>query len=216
MKTIIFDFDGTLTQKNNEIWRNIWRKLDALDVDDELYNKFNNNELQYDEWSRAIEKEFIKRKLNNKVLDELICNIKMMENIEETLSILKNKGYELRILSGGIDYVIKKLLKDNVKYFSDIRCNNFYFDENGYLTKIEDTDSDEKGKARYILNYIKKNQCNPKDIIFIGNGNNDRFVSSTGCCTICINPNGTNHLDQDIWHSYIENTANLKDILQLI
>ena len=37
MKTIIFDFDGTLTKKSNEIWRNIWIKLDALDVDDELY-----------------------------------------------------------------------------------------------------------------------------------------------------------------------------------
>ena len=58
-----------------------------------------------------IEKEFIKRNLNSSTLDELIQNIEMMENLDYTLSTLKSKGYELRILSGGIDYVIKSLLK---------------------------------------------------------------------------------------------------------
>ena len=41
MKTIVFDFDGTLTKKSNEIWRNIWVKLDAVDIDDMLYKKYN-------------------------------------------------------------------------------------------------------------------------------------------------------------------------------
>ena len=176
MKTIIFDFDGTLTQKNNEIWRNTWIKLDALDVDDELYGKFNNEELSYDEWCDEIEKEFIKRRFNKKILDELIVNIKMMNNFKSTCLELKNKGYNLRILSGGIDYVIKSLLGDAVSLFDDIRSNEFSFDSEGFLTRIKNTDSDGRGKARYILNYMKETNSSPKDIIFIGNGNNDRFV----------------------------------------
>lgn len=216
MKTIIFDFDGTLTKKSNEIWRNIWIKLDALEVDEMLYNKFSNNESTYTEWCNEIEKEFIKRNLNSSILDELISKIEMMENLESTFMELKSKGYDLRILSGGIDYVIKSLLKDNVQYFSDIKSTIFKFDEKGYLTKIIDTDSDEGGKARYILNYMKETNTDPKDIIFIGNGHNDRHVSSTGCSTICINPNGTNHLDEDIWHNYIESTQDLSDIIKVI
>lgn len=216
MKTIIFDFDGTLTKKSNEIWRNIWIKLDALDIDEMLYNKFSNNESTYTEWCNEIEKEFIKRNLNSSTLDELISKIEMMDNLSSTLSTLKSKGYDLRILSGGIDYVIKTLLKDNVKYFSDIKSTIFKFDDNGYLTKIIDTDSDEGGKARYILNYMKETNTDPKDVIFIGNGHNDRYVSSTGCSTICINPNGTNHLDEDIWHNYIESSQDLNDILDVI
>lgn len=216
MKTIIFDFDGTLTKKSNEIWRRIWGVLDALDIDDGLYDKFNNGEITYEEWNIEIEKEFTKRKLSTSMLDKLIANIEMMENLEETLIYLKNKGYDLRILSGGINYVIESLLKDKVKYFSDIRCNLFYFDEDGIITKIEDTDSDGEGKARYILNYIKETNCSPSDIIFIGNGHNDRFVSSSGCHTICLNPNGTNHENKDIWHNYIDNTQDLKDIIKLI
>lgn len=216
MKTIIFDFDGTLTKKSNEIWRNIWIKLDALDVDDMLYNKFVNGEIDYVEWSRQIEKEYIKRNFSKQILEELTDNIEMMDNLEETLITLKNKGYNLRILSGGIDFVIKKLLKENVKYFSDIKCNNFIFDDNGLLTKIIDTDSDEEGKGRYVKKVINEYKCDPKDIIFIGNGHNDRFVSSTGCVTICINPNGTNHLDKDVWSLYIENSEDLLDVVKVI
>ena len=216
MKTIIFDFDGTLTKRNNEIWRRIWKKLDAIDVDDILYDRFNNNEITYHEWCVEIEKEFIKRKLNTEIMNELIASIEMMDNLEDTLIELKSKGYDLRILSGGIDYVINTLLKDNIKYFSDIRTNKFYFDEKGLLTRIEETDSDGKGKARYILNYIKESGCHPSDIIFIGNGNNDRFVSQSGCHTICLNPHYTNHEDKNIWHNYIDSTNDLRDILKTI
>lgn len=216
MKTIIFDFDGTLTKKSNEIWRRIWKRLDATDVDDILYNKYLNGELSVLDWTKEIEKEFVSRKVNKQMIDELINDIEMMENLESTLIELKKLGYELRILSGGIDYVIKTLLKDNTKYFSDIKSSKFHFDEEGYLTKVEDTDSDEEGKARYILNYMKETGSKPEEITFIGNGHNDRFVSQTGCHTICLNPNGTNHRDKKIWHNYIDNTNNLQDILKIL
>ena len=216
MKTIIFDFDGTLTKKSNEIWRRIWTRLDASDIDDLLYTKFSNGELTYKEWCDEIEKEFKNRNLTTKIMDELIENIEMMDNLNNTLSQLVSNGYNLRILSGGIDYVISKLLKNNIKYFSDIRCCKFLFDENGLFKKLEDTDSDEEGKARYILNYIKETNSLPEEIIFIGNGHNDRYVSQSGCHTICINPNGTNHNNKDIWHNHIENTEDLSDILKII
>lgn len=216
MKTIIFDFDGTLTKKSNEIWRNIWDKLNALDIDDMLYSKVASGELNYDQWMEEIEKEYKKRKFSKEILNELISKIEMMENLEEALKSLKKEGYDLRILSGGIDYVIKTLLKDKTKYFSDIKCCHFLFNEKGLLTKIVGTDSDEEGKGRYVSNYIKETGTNPKDIIFIGNGHNDRFVSLTGCTTICINPNGTNHLDKNVWSLYIENTDDLNDVVKLI
>ena len=180
MKTIIFDFDGTLTKKSNEIWRKIWEKIDATDIDDMLYSRFSNGELTYTEWCKEIEKEYIKRRLTSHMIDEIIENFEMMDNLEETLKALKEKGYDLRILSGGINYVIYSLLKDNKKYFSDIRCGKFFFDENGNFIKMEDTDSDEEGKARYILNHIKETNSKPEEVIFIGNGHNDRFVSQSG------------------------------------
>ena len=216
MKTVVFDFDGTLTKKSNEIWRNIWVKLDATDIDDMLYNKVKSGELKYEDWTKEITKEYIKRGFNKTTLNELTNNIQMMNNLEIALKELKNKGYDLRILSGGIDYVIEALLKDNIQYFSDIRCNKFVFDKDGYLLNIIDTDSDHEGKGRYVRNLIQKYNCDPKDIIFVGNGNNDRFVASTGCITLCINPNGTNHLDKNVWNLYIEDSDDLLDVVKVI
>ena len=107
--------------------------------------------LTYEEWNIEIEKEFTKRKLSTSMLDKLIANIEMMENLEETLIYLKDKGYDLRILSGGIDYVIKSLLKDKVKYFSDIRCNHFYFDENGIMQQTLATEDDIKNLINQLI-----------------------------------------------------------------
>lgn len=216
MKTIIFDFDGTLTKKNNEIWRNIWKELDALDIDDKLYNEFSEGKINYEEWCKKIEKIYIDKKLSKDTLDKLINNIEMMDGLEETLKELKKRNYNLCILSGGINYVIKSLLKDNIKYFEDIKCNIFTFDENGFIKSIEQEDSDEEGKARYIKKYIKEHNYKPSDIVFVGNGHNDRFVSSSGCHTICLNPNRVNYKDTNIWHHYIEKTDNLMDIIEVI
>lgn len=216
MKMIFFDFDGTLTKKSNEIWRNIWKSLDALDVDDRLYTQYANGELTPQGWCDEITKEFIKRNLNTSTLDNLIKDIKMMDNLESTLIKLKSKGYNLYILSGGIDYVIYSLLGEKKKYFNKVMSTKFHFDENGYLTKIEDTDSDQEGKANTIKKYLKETNSLPDEVIFIGNSDNDEFVYKTGCHTICINPNKTNHKDKSIWNNYIYNTDNLEDILKII
>ena len=47
MKTIVFDFDGTLTKKSYEIWTKMWEALEALDVDYKLYKQYKNKEINY-------------------------------------------------------------------------------------------------------------------------------------------------------------------------
>ena len=47
MKTIVFDFDGTLTKKSYEIWTKMWEAIDALDVDYKLYKQYKNKEIDY-------------------------------------------------------------------------------------------------------------------------------------------------------------------------
>ena len=89
MKTIIFDFDGTLTQKSNEIWRKVWVRLDAAYIDDQLYEKASKGEITYTEWCKEIEKEFVKRRLSTSILEELAADINLMENLEYTLKKLK-------------------------------------------------------------------------------------------------------------------------------
>ena len=57
MKTIVFDFDGTLTKKSHEVWEKMWKAIDASDIDYMLYCKHKNGELDNEQWLEEIEKE---------------------------------------------------------------------------------------------------------------------------------------------------------------
>ncbi len=217
MKTIVFDFDGTLTKKSHEIWYKMWKAIDALDVDYMLYKKYKNNEIDYIEWCIEIEKEYKKRGFNQELLFNLAEGIELMDNLEETLKILKEKGYNLYIISGGVDKVILNKLGDLTKYFEQIYACKFEFDDDGILKQIEPTKYDDEGKKLFIDEYCSSNNIDPSNIIFIGNGDNDEYVYLSGCKTICINPSkNTHHSNSDIWHEVILDTTNMLDILNLI
>lgn len=215
MKAVVFDFDGTLTKKSHEIWGKMWKALDASDVDYMLYMKHKNGELDYNQWCIEIEKEYIKRGFSKEMLFNVAEGIELMDNLEETLKTLKDNGYQLFIISGGVDKVIYNKLGELSKYFEEIHACRFDFDENGLLTHIENTKYDEEGKKLFIDEYCLKTNNDPKNITFIGNGDNDEYVYLSGCKTICINPQrNTNHENKDIWHIVINATEDMREILK--
>ena len=217
MKTIVFDFDGTLTKKSHEIWTKIWECLDAMDVDYKLFSMYKRKEIDYIKWCQEIEKEYINRGFNKEQLFSLASDIELMDNLEETLQELKKLGYKLYIISGGIDKIIYSKLSDLSVYFDGIYSCVFEFAKDGKLTRIIPTNYDDEGKKTFIDEYCNKYNVNPRDITFIGNGDNDEYVYLSGCKTICINPaKNTNHTNNEIWHKVIDNTSNMKDILKYI
>ena len=217
MKTIVFDFDGTLTKKSNEIWKNMWVAIDALDIDYKLYKQYKNGEIDYVKWCELIQEEYIKRGFNEDILFNIADGIEMMDSLEETFKILKDKGYNLYIVSGGVKSVIDYKLKHLTKYFSGIYACEFIFDENGLLKQIIPTKYDEEGKKIFIDEHCSKTSTNPSEIIFIGNGDNDEYVYKSGCKTLCINPlKETNHSNKTIWHNVIDNVDDMKIILDFL
>lgn len=217
MKTIVFDFDGTLTKKSHEIWTKMWEAIDALDVDYKLFKQYRNKEFDYNEWCKRIENEYKLRGFNRELLSKVSQGMSLMDNLEETLTILKQRGYHLYIISGGVDKVIYDKLGDLSKYFDGIYACKFEFDNNGILKHIEPTRYEEEGKKLFIDEYCKKTKTSPKEITFIGNGDNDEYVYLSGCKTICINPTkNTNHSNSTIWHQVIKNSESMKDILDYL
>ena len=216
LKTIVFDFDGTLTTRNNNIWTNIWKRLDAMDVDELLYKKYYNKEIDYAEWCEKIEKEYIKRNFSLELLNDITKDMRLIDSLEETLKILKDNGYHLYIVSGGIDVVIKRVLGNLAKYFDDIYSCKFEFDNHGKLMHIIPTKYDDEGKKWFIDEYCEKNGTKPNEITFVGNDKNDEFVHLSGCKTICLNPShAAKHDNSEIWHNVIC-TQKIIDILPLL
>lgn len=215
MKTVVFDFDGTLTKKSNEIWHKMWVSIDALDIDYVLYCKYKNKEIDYVEWCEEIAKVYIEKGFNKTLLFDLSKEIELMSYLKETLIYLKERDYHLYIISGGVYEIIVDKLGDLFKYFDGIYACGFKFDSEGLLTQIIPTEYDDEGKKLFIDNYCKETKTTPDEITFIGNGDNDEYVYLSGCRTICINPHKkTNYKDKKIWHNVIDNCDDMRVILK--
>ena len=195
MKVIIFDFDGTITEKKGNLWKAIWRDL-GYSVGPRSYymrllNRFLSGKLSYDDWCDLTLEAFKKKGFNSKKLNETSSYMTLMKGAKQLIKKLYDKGYELHIVSGNIVSVIKKMLSSSVKYFTKINANEFVFDKSGDILKIVGTKYDCEGKALYIKELCAKMGYDPSDILFVGNSLNDEWVYLSGAKTICVNPDNT-------------------------
>ena len=137
MKAVFFDFDGTLTTNNNNVWKSIWKKY-GLPVDENsyyrsLFNRFMTNQITHQQWCDLTCEEFRKVGFDYNSLMNIADEIKMIDGIEETLKKLKENGYHLFIISGNIMSVIERVLGDKIKYFDGIEANKLIFEESGLI-----------------------------------------------------------------------------------
>ncbi len=221
MKAVIFDFDGTLTHKGVNTWKKIWTMLGYDTVSENSVYKqqmkdYLNKVTTYQEWCNQTCLYYRKGKLKKTDFYEIAENMVFVDGLEEFLKELKNKNLSLHIVSGNFTDVIKHALGEKIALFDSINANNLEFDENNIISKIVGTNYDYEGKAKFIEEYCSKNNINPTDICFVGNGDNDQWAHLSGCKTICINPDTETVSNKSIWHNKIENVKNLTELLPYI
>lgn len=218
MKVIMFDFDGTLTKKGQNIWKLLWEKCGYKTDRESLYAKLYfahtiEKSISRQEWFDLTCKAFKDRKLSFKDFFEESKKIQLIDGAHELFKILNEKGYKLCIISGCMRETIEIVLGESRKYFEEIKSNEIYFDENGIISHFIPTQYDFEGKAKFIKEYAEKNNIFTSQIIFIGNGDNDQYAYLSGCRTLCINPEkNVNVNNKKIWNEHVEKINNLRDL----
>ena len=215
MKAVIFDFDGTLTEKQGNLWKTIWREL-GYDIGPNsyyvsLFKRFMSGNITHKEWCDLTKEAFQEKGFNKQILDNITDNMKLISGAEELIKNLHSKGIELHIVSGNIVSVIKKVLGESKKYISEIKANEFLFDSNGDITEIVGTKYDHEGKARYIKELCLQKGYKPSEIHFIGNSMNDEWVYQSGARTLCVNPDDAKCENSTIWNKVVH-TDNLLEL----
>jgi len=218
VKTVFFDFDGTLTKGCLPTWimLNQIMKRNGAKVTGELYEMFMNGEIDYKEWCDLTIAKFKTYNITINDFNEVVANTKLIAGVKETFQKLKENGWHIHILSGGISQVIRLALGDALQFVDNISANEIYFKEDGSLDKIVATKYDYKGKAEYVEEYMNATNSLKTECVFVGNGANDEFVSSTGIHTICFNPDDTDPNNKEVWAHAFENSDNLQDTLPTI
>lgn len=218
-QVVVFDFDGTLTlQKSNiTIWENIWIKL-GYDVKEcrDLQKMFIQKEITYKEWCDRTENKFLIKNLHRDDIESIANNIKLLPGVDETFKMLGQKGIKIYIVSGSILLIIQRVLGDLYQFIDGISANQFWFNESGFLDRIVGTKYDFEYKADFISGLSIDLQISPKDILFVGNSLNDRFVHKSGAKTLCINPILADISDSLAWNDYIRDCKDLREILKYL
>ena len=215
MKAVIFDFDGTLTEKKGNLWKKIWQSL-GYDIGPDsyyvsLFRRFMSGNITHKQWCKLTLEAFKEKGFNKKKLDNLADEIALMQGTSELIEHLYSKGIEIHIVSGNIASVIEKVLGENKKYITCIKANEFLFDNDGNITEIVGTKYDHEGKTTYIKEHREKKGYSAQDILFIGNSMNDEWVYKSGARTLCVNPDETQSENSEIWHKVVY-TDNLLDL----
>lgn len=220
IKAVVFDFDGTLTKSYDKTttWQRIWVKL-GYDVREcnKLHEEFSAKQFDHQKWCDITCEYFRSRGMTKTILNDVASEISLIEGSIPTLKKLNDEGIHLFIASGSIRDVIYDVLgSDNISLFEEIQANRMEFDRNGKLRKIIGTKYDFEGKCTFIEHVAYQLNCNPYEILFVGNSNNDEVAFSSGAVTLCVNPDQTNQYKTNIWNNLISDMHNLKEILNFI
>ena len=215
---VVFDFDGTLTSSSiRTTWESIWEKL-GYSVKDcqELHKRFDRKEIDHPTWCKLTEEKFETKGMRKEILDEIADSITLLPGVRETFEYLRNKNIKIHIISGSILDVIKSVLGDLCQFVDGMKANQFNFDRDGKLMTIAGTEYDFRGKAKYISKIAKESAISTKNVLFVGNSNNDEFAHESGARTLCINPHKTSAHQGSMWHESIEECDDLQEILKYI
>ncbi|WP_141433539.1 HAD-IIIA family hydrolase [Bacillus sp. 03113] len=166
LKSVIFDFDGTLVD-SLEVFISAFNKL----ADKHHYNKIKVEELDHLK-SLSIKERcvylnfplykipFISPELLS-LYKQAIKDISFMDGIKEMLTQLHAAGYELAIISSNAEKNIQEfLLHNDIQHISTIMCSNKIF-----------------GKHRMITKFLKKKKLDSSQVIYVGDEERDVVAS---------------------------------------
>lgn len=231
-KAVFFDFDGTITvcPEKHSSWEKMWLKAGYNVTDcEKLHKAYSNGEFDHPEWCLRTEKCFKQKRLSMQGIKEVADEVKVLNNTHETLKHLSNHGIQIFIISGALDFYIRRILSNAkskrifdcnpLEHISRIHSNKITFESTGQIEKIISQKCDFKHKAQCIKTRCEELNINPeKEALFIGNSHNDKYAWESGIRTLLINPNrvGSSYYNSSIWNDTIRKTEDLSSIKRFI
>jgi phosphoserine phosphatase len=187
-KLVIFDLDGTLIDGTDSVWRTLHRFF-GIDNHPEriaLREKFHSGKISYKYWAKA-DIELMKRHgANKRKMIKAISSLKLMKGANDVLKILKEKGYKLAIISGGLRFALEKILPSYKKIFDYVYLSDVMFYKDG---RIKGVKSDErlKDKVKVLKEICKKEKISEKECVFVGDHDNDVEIAKISGLSIAFN-----------------------------
>ncbi|KAA3618260.1 MAG: hypothetical protein D8M58_21780 [Calditrichaeota bacterium] len=190
-KIIGFDLDGTLLRGLEFSWTMVWDFLGFPEaVRKAGMRRYITQQTSYQEWCEWACDQFKEKGLKRSDFKKITENIQVTKNLNEAINILKNDGFIVGLISGGIDVFLYEKIPNADELFDHIYINKFLFDSNGLLTGVNATKYDFEGKAIALEKMCTENGFTLQNSIFVGEGFNDDEVAKKAGLAIAYPPKG--------------------------
>ncbi len=207
-KLICFDMDGVLIENTN-FWIELHKKLGTLKEGKELTKKY-----LYTNYKKLVEEvvENLWKDKNAKPYYELVNSIKYNPGIKELFEHIKKRNYKTAIISSSSIDIAKKIQKEyKINY---IFANKLVIKNEKITGKfLWPIGPGKEKKAEIIKKLCSKLKITPKQVIYIGDGENDIEAFKIVGLPIAFNTK-TEELKKHSKH--IINKKNLKEIIKYI
>jgi phosphoserine phosphatase len=172
IKLVILDLDETLIEDSSWLRLNFAMGLTQAE-DDVFFQLYSEGILDYTTWQNLLQRIYLKRgNPTRENIEKILFNYKYLPGAQEFVTYLKEKGYELAIVSGSINLIAKHVAEElGIRhYFAN---NTFVFDEKDYFQKMVASGNEETAKLQYVKELASELDLKPDEIACIGDGGND-------------------------------------------
>ncbi|PCJ39232.1 MAG: hypothetical protein COA99_10595 [Moraxellaceae bacterium] len=179
-RLICFDLDATLIHGYKFSWQVVWDMLgDPEQLRKQGLRMFHSGVFSYEEWCLWCCQQFGERQLKQADIQQKIREFSLAPNLIKGLKQLKQAGYKLAIISGGLEEFLQILLPDYKQYFDYCFINKMQFDDKGDIKSIVSTPFDYEKKCEGIRYLASVEKISPKQIVFVGSTYVDQYVVDT-------------------------------------
>lgn len=181
VKIIMFDLDGTLT-KAASMWQYVHEELGVWEKAKTYKEWYFQGKIDYDEWARL--DTGLWKGITYEEFMKIIDRIPFVDDLKETISELKKKGYMLIVITGGLDIIKDRLYEIGFDYV----VGNTLVIKDGIITGdiIVKVRFDEKDGI--LENFARKHGYTLSNCAAVGDGLNDIRVFKKVELAISFNP----------------------------
>ena len=205
---IVFDLNKTLIKENS--WRDLNLAMGVTPAKDaELMERARRGEITDAEGQAELLKIYQQRgDVSRSNIEKILWQYTYMPYARDVVSELKNRGYNLAIVSGAMDILVRHVATE-----LEIACwrssNRFIFDENDQLVQIQSSEKDTSDKLRQLQQLVGELSIALADCMVIGDGANDAALfQATG--------NGVTFIDSPIVDDARWVVDDLRGVLSII
>lgn len=196
LKVVCFDVDGTLVEGNS--WFYLTKGLGGSEKEHlKIFHQFkkgkisleNAERLLLEMWRKSNKRSkrimrrafsaFLKMKFylkRNEITKEkvkkIFSEVKLKPEVKEVISYLKEKGYKIYLVSGAIDIYVEEIAR-KLKVDGFYASSSLGFDEKGILNRIYYQVNQGEAKVRQLEEIAKSLNISLKEIVFVGDSDND-------------------------------------------